>query len=165
MYGDRMPIDPISIKIISDLANYIADHISKFNTAKRDRQDRAATYFDEISTTLKKISTTLKRGKLPHDHCETLKIYASRLPDTIGDVIGMDKANEFSQELMESLKHETLGYNRRERDEMVIELEKTSGLFKGFASTLRAQKPTLRAQKPKYNEWINKIKHFLRFNR
>jgi hypothetical protein len=53
----------------------------------------------------------------------------------------MDKAEEFSLKLKQALRQEARGINPKNRDKMIKELKKTSGLFKGLADTLRAKKP------------------------
>lgn len=112
----------------------------KFTKARAERRARIADYFGAISQTISKVSESLKENEVPHGKCAEMATYADLLPETIGDVIGSEKAKELSTRLKDAHEVEMLLYdlhNAPDRDQELAQLDEAAGLFKALANSIR----------------------------
>ena len=129
------------IKDILDIARTLFGLRGKLREARRDRRDRIADYFDNISLTVQEVANSLKKDEIPHGKCEEMAVYADMLTDTVGDEIGLEKAQELSNRLKEAHEVELIIMEIRDdsdKESKIAQLEKASGLFKALANSIRA---------------------------
>lgn len=130
------------IDTILSVAKALFDFKGEFDKSRRDRKDRIAQYFEEISKCLAEISSELKAHKYPYGKCAEMRTYADRLPRTVGDIIGKNEAQRLAKDLesaheVELLFNQLEGSPNRRRD--LAKLEEASGIFKALANSLRAE--------------------------
>ena len=115
----------------------------KLEAANRERKEAVAAYYQKIAETLKEVTASLRNNIVPHGNCEKMRRYAKLLPQTVGDLIGMQKADELSNELMkaydvESLLSKLSGIDNR--DERLADLEKAAAYFEVLGDSLLASR-------------------------
>lgn len=134
-----MPIT--AIDTILSVARRLFEFKDALNRARRDRRDRIAEYFEQVSQCLAEVSGTLKKGKIPHGKCAEMQVYATRLPQTIGDQVAEAEVKSLSEQLesahaVEALLSE-LSHSPHP-DAELAKLDEAAGIFMGVAASIRA---------------------------
>ena len=109
--------------------------------ARRDRRDRIAEYFEQVSRCLTEVSGTLKKGEVPHGKCAEMQVYATQLADTISDQVNKDEAKRLGEQLESAHEVERLLYlldSSPDRDSELAKLDEAAGKFQGLATSIRA---------------------------
>jgi len=134
--------DPASL--ILSVANSLWNLRDQLNRARRDRRDRIAEYFASLSDCLGAVASSLREGDIPHGRCAEMEVYASKLPDTIGDVVGREEAADQARALAEAHNVEwlvaDLGPDEPERETRLADIERAAGIFTALATTMRASR-------------------------
>ena len=129
------------IRLILEVARSLFDIKGKFDDLSKERKKSVAEYYEKISTTLYNVANKLRNEEVPHGDCEKMLTYSELLPATIGDVIGMQPAEDLSQKLR--MAHEVEGLlaelgNKEDREDRLADLERAAGYFEALADSLRA---------------------------
>ena len=79
-----------------------------------------------------------------NDLLAEMEVYASKLPDTIGDVVGREEAADQARALAEAHNVEwlvaDLGPDEPERETRLADIERAAGIFTALATTMRASR-------------------------
>ncbi len=127
-------------KILS-VANALFSFSGAFQTARREKRDRIADLFDNISKCIAEISTELKSDNVPHGKCAEMLTYANMLTEAVKDEIGKDTAEKLAQDLIDSHEVELLLgqlHDAPDRDNQLRKLDEASGVFMALANIIRA---------------------------
>lgn len=118
----------------------------RWRSAKKDRREQVAAYFEGISGCLKTIAVAVEQGLTPPlDACAELSVYATNLPDLVSDVLQPDELERVSGQVSQAsmargMLHDMATIAQRSpaaRVEQVAVIAQTSGLFRGLAANLR----------------------------
>jgi hypothetical protein len=129
------------VETILDVAGKLFGLRDQLSKARRDRKDRIATYFDQLGKTLAEVAESLRQGQVPHGKCEAMRVYATELPETVKDVIDVQKAQEYARQLADAYEVERLFgelSGAPDREAKLVQLERAAGLFEALATTVRA---------------------------
>ena len=115
---------------------------SKLDEKKLQRTIRVAEYFSNLAQIIEDTSAYLKQGNYPHGECENLRIHATKMKETIGDLIGDDEAEKYTKRVMdvweiERMHGELIGVNDDERAKKLKTLDESAGYFRGVSAHLR----------------------------
>jgi hypothetical protein len=136
----------LSGKAIADTILGVAASIFKYKDEIRkvnaDRRDRIAEYFLAISKTIEEAASDIERSGHPSGACESLRIFAVKLPDTIMDFVPLPEAKEYGDRLMAAYNLEHVGdrASREELDKIINELRGASGIFRALGYDMRAHR-------------------------
>ena len=136
-------IDPLSLLI--DAGKITLDLLGKSQVRKDARRKNVAEYLAEIAKTIQDAANVFKKGEVPHGSCETMRLLALALPNTIGDFVGKNEALDLQDKLLRAHNIETFMYDLSKKDkkgraETIAKMEQASGLFNAAAITLRASR-------------------------
>ena len=109
--------------------------------AQPARKERVADYYRKIAATLKDVVAALRRQEAPHGDCAKMQFYGQELPDTIGDLIGMAKAQDLSQKLLHAYRVEGLLAQFSDTVDVagsLADLEKAAAYFEVSADSILA---------------------------
>jgi hypothetical protein len=87
------------IEEILSVAKALWGYRDLFDEARREKRDRIASYFEQISRCLAETSAMLKDNQYPHGACGEMLGYADMLPETVGGIIGKEKAQDLANQL------------------------------------------------------------------
>ena len=150
----RPGVDPSTVRLVKprdanadvvgvnlEVARAIFNLRDTVATAQSDRKERVAGYYGKIAATLKNVVVALRRQEVPHGDCAKMQAYGQQLPDAIGDLIGMAKAQELSYKLLNAYEVEgLLAQFSRTVDVAgsLADLEKAAAYFEVAADSLLA---------------------------
>jgi hypothetical protein len=97
--------------------------------AGEKRRKCIADYFLNIEECLRDSVEQLKSGQIPNNKWGELKVYARKLPSTVGQEIGREVAEELSLLLLSTAKNIPT-------DQDISSIEAAAGKFKGLANTI-----------------------------
>ena len=129
------------IDAIINVAKTLFTFGDAFGNARRDKRDRIAQLFSDISNCLAGTSTELKKDQIPHGKCAEMLTYANTLEDLIKDEIGKTKAKEMAdnlrsahavEDLLSDIKHSP------DREEQLAKLDQAAGIFLALSNITRA---------------------------
>lgn len=132
----------VIIDTILSVAKALLGFTESFKKARRERKDRIANYFEEVSKCLEEVSKELKADRYPHGKCAEMGIYADRLTNTVGHVIGKVEAKKLAKNLKKVHEVEKLFselYNSPNKTRELTKLDEASGIFRALAVSLRAE--------------------------
>lgn len=130
------------IEEILSVAKALWHYKESFDKAKRDKRDRIASYFEQISECLAETSMMLRHDQYPHGKCGEMEGYANLLPETVGDIISEEKAQDLANQLRSMHELEKLYsqlHDAPNKDEQLGKLEEASGILRALANSLRAR--------------------------
>ena len=104
----------------------VSDRLQQAGVARRKS---IADYFLKIEECLRESVEQLKKGQVPNSKWGELKVYARKLPTTIGREIGEETAEELSFLLLSTARNIPT-------DEDIPSIETAAGTFKGLANTI-----------------------------
>lgn len=139
-------MDFITGKAIADtilsVASSIFTHKGKTQEVHANRRNQVAEYFLNISRTINQAADEIEQFGRPSGCCESLRIFAERLPDTIKDFVPVEEAYEYGDRLMAaySLEHVADNSTREERDMIISELRGASGIFLALGYDIKARR-------------------------
>ena len=115
---------------------------SKLDEKRLQRTVRVAEYFSNLAQIIEDTSAYLKQGNYPHGDCENLRFHATKMKDTIGDLIGEQQAEAYADRVMdvweiEQMHAELIGVSPQEREDKLKILDEAAGYFRGVAAHLR----------------------------
>ena len=131
------------IAAIVSVAGTIYGLVDKFKKQRKARKKAIAEYYRRIANTLKHTTSMLRQNEVPHGDCQKILTYAHQLPDTIGDVVGLELANELSQQLDSAFEVEYLIVTLQDspdKEGELAQLEKAAGYFDASADSLLASR-------------------------
>jgi hypothetical protein len=134
-----------SISIILTVAREIAGGLSKLLSYKKERREEAAAYFEQIVDTITAFCPKLLSGASFEELKELgarMRTFADELPNTVGDVIGEEKAKALSRELTEAYNAKSMlssGQFEKLEEKLTI-LAEAAGHLRASAISLRAAK-------------------------
>lgn len=121
--------------MISELLE-VGSKLTEFNDRLQQsgeiRRKRIATYFLNINKCLSDSVQQLKSGQTPNAKWGELKVYARKLPMTIGREIGDEMAEELSFLLLSTARNIPT-------DQDISSIEDAAGTFQGLANTVYAK--------------------------
>lgn len=129
------------IEEILSVAKALWGYKDLFDKAKREKRDRIANYFEQISRCLAETSTMLKDNQYPHGACGEMLGYADMLPETVGGIISKEKAQDLANQLHSMHELEKLYsqlHDAPDKDEQLGRLLEASGILQALANSLRA---------------------------
>ena len=113
--------------------------------AKREKRDRMATYFENISKCLEQASATLRSGEIPHGKCGEMLGYAENFSKTVEGVLSADQADFYTSRLIgahDIEKATMIGRQEfadaRYSDQQIGKMEAAAGQFQALANSIRA---------------------------
>lgn len=127
---------------VLDVAKGLLGLAGSFSKTRRDRRDRAATYFSDLAALLEDVSASLKAGQYPHGSCAQLHGLATMMKDTLKGIVPEPDAQAFQDKLLGVWQIEQL-FNQlqampdsRSREEL-SKLDEAAGHFRAVAAHLR----------------------------
>lgn len=131
----------VIIKNIMDVATCLFGLRDVFQKADKDRRDRIADYFREVSVCLAATYDSLASNRIPHGRCAELSSYADSLPGVVEGFIEETKARELSALLKQSYGVEGLwglmNGNTANNPDIAI-IAQASGIFLALSNSVRA---------------------------
>jgi hypothetical protein len=132
-----------SIKTILDVARLIAGVVWKLQGQRKERRQQVADYFDQIAAAMAACGKDFRKGVTRDElatYCGQLQAFAERLPETIGDLLGEEKARELKQKLLDINQGKLQGMTGASPEALyhLAALSKAAGYFSAYADTLRA---------------------------
>lgn len=134
-----------SISIILTVAKEIAGGLGKLLSYKKERREATAAYFEQIADTISAFCPKLLSGASFEELAELsarMKTFADDLPNTVGDVIGEEKAIALSRELTDAYNAKSMltsGKFEKLEDKLTT-LAEAAGHLRASAISLRAAK-------------------------
>lgn len=114
---------------------------TQLEAASRERKAQVTKYYERIARTLNEVIFSLRVNIYPHGSCEKMRLYAEQLPEIIGDLVGIEKANLYANKLFEAHNVEML-LNKlsqaKDREARLVDLEKAQAYFEVLADSLQA---------------------------
>jgi hypothetical protein len=101
----------------------------RLQQAGEKRRKCIADYLLNIEECLRDSVEQLKSGQVPNSKWGELKVYARKLPSTVGQEIGRETAEELSLLLLSTAKNIPT-------DQDIPSIEAAAGKFKGLANTI-----------------------------
>lgn len=134
-------MEPISI--ILTVAREIAGGLGTFRSHKKERREATAAYFEQIADTITAFSPRLLSGTSYHeleDLTERMRAFADQLPETVGDVLGKEKAEAFSKKLKSAYNAKSMlpKGEVEMREENLTTLAEAAGHLRASAISLQA---------------------------
>ncbi|MDT7044304.1 hypothetical protein [Candidatus Nitronereus thalassa] len=127
---------------IFNVAKELFEIFTNLDEGRLKRTAKISDYFSNLAQTIEDTRASLKKGEYPHGKCEELRFHAQNMKETIGDLIGQDKAEEYSDRVMQVWQiegmHAQLGTaNEQDKDKQLHILDEAAGYFRGVAAHLR----------------------------
>jgi len=115
---------------------------SNLEEKRLQRTIRVAEYFSQLAQIIEDTSAYLKQGEYPHGECENLRVHATKMQQTIGDLVGADEAKIYADRVMqvweiEAMHGELIGVDEAEKNEKLKILDASAGYFRGISAHLR----------------------------
>ncbi|MBP7960481.1 MAG: CHAT domain-containing protein [Caldilineaceae bacterium] len=150
----RPGVDPSTVRLVNpwdseadvvgtnlEVARAILGLHATVAAAQPARKEQVADYYGKIANTLKEVVAALRVNQFPHGNCAKMQFYGQELPDTIGDLIGMAKAQKLSAMLQHAYNVESIHTslpNIADREGSLADLEKAAAYFEVAADSLLA---------------------------
>jgi hypothetical protein len=128
------------VEVILWVASSIFKYRGEIYKVKADRRDRIAKYFLDISETIGEAADEIEKSGRPSGACQSMRVFADKLPDTIKDFVPLSEAQEYGAKLKAAYNLEQNNPNsKEERDKIVSELRGASGIFRALGYDMRAR--------------------------
>ncbi|NEQ77718.1 MAG: ABC transporter substrate-binding protein [Okeania sp. SIO2C9] len=120
------------IEELIEVVNKLSEVSHRLDEVRIKRRQRITQYFLDIENCLRDSVEQLKNGKVPNDKWGELRVYARKLPRTIGSEIGQETSEELSLLLLSTSKSFPTVQD-------IPSIEDVAGQFKGLANTITAK--------------------------
>lgn len=120
------------IEELIEVVSKLSEARDRLESGRKARLKCIEKYFLDIEQCLQDSVELLKNGKVPNDKWGELKVYARKLPGTIGREIGQETSEELSLLLLSTSKSLPTVQD-------IPSIEDVAGKFKGLANTISAQ--------------------------
>ncbi len=131
------------IGTILEIALKLTGLKDQLDQARRERRDRIADYFMQLSKTLKDAHESLSQGMIPHGTCEEMLYHARSLATTVQDEIGEAEAKKLAESMEEAHALEQLLselHDEGARQQTLADLDRARGMFKALGVSMRGAK-------------------------
>jgi hypothetical protein len=140
------------IGLLLSVGEFLSGAIDKLKTGSREKTERLATFFDQISSNLESIAKTMREGGEPIRQCSELSCYLMDLPNMIGNRLDHQEV-ETLVEYLEFASATPAGYSpyeislaltsesgsSRDIKNRADQVDKVAGYFRATANKLRAK--------------------------
>lgn len=134
----------MGVLIIDSFVNVVKAFLGyKNDLIQQDERNRKkiSEYLLNISNCMAAAYQELVKDEIPHGRCAEMRDYGIMLPDTLGKVIGKEKAEKLSKMIIEAHEVERLAMefeNNLEAKKELPKLDEAAGSLRALATSIKA---------------------------